>query len=339
MCHTIRNIRYLMFVLAGLFSTKVFSAYSDCTAPLPAFVNLPSVSVPTNLAVGQDIPGAKASFSITITCTNKFNGTVHWYAQVSGLSAALVDGYSDVYMFPGITQGIGFRMRAIDGTVMKPISYSGTSNTFDFGVAQTGVSVLQGSFELVKTASAVAAGSFKFGAYVSAPSTEYANGGSGSNSLLSWGYTINPVTVAACSVVKSDIAVPLQNVHVSELPAPGSIAYPTNFGIDLRCESNARPQITLTDAATPLNQSTELTLAPGSTASGIAIQILYNDALVRLGPAPIFYTGSGAAITNSLDLGTVSGGIHLPFTARYIRTGNLTPGSVLGRATFTFTYQ
>ena len=77
MRYAIRNIRYLVFALAVLFSAKAFSAYSDCTAPLPAFINLPSVSVPTNLALGQNIPGAKASFSITITCTNKFNGSVH----------------------------------------------------------------------------------------------------------------------------------------------------------------------------------------------------------------------------------------------------------------------
>ena len=200
MRYAIRNIRYLVFALAVLFSAKAFSAYSDCTAPLPAFINLPSVSVPTNLALGQNIPGAKASFSITITCTNKFNGSVHWYAQGSGVTMTLVPGYSDVYTITGITQGIGFRMRAADGTVMKPISYSGTTNTFDFGVAQTGVSVLQGSFELVKVASVVAAGSLEFNTYVSAPSTEYANGGNGANSTLSWGYTINAVTVAACTV-------------------------------------------------------------------------------------------------------------------------------------------
>ena len=185
----------------------------------------------------------------------------------------------------------------------------------------------------------VTPGTFAVGGFLTVPSTEYANGGNATKSTLNFGYTMNSVMVAACAVVKSDIAVSMQNVHVSELPATGATAYPTNFGIDLTCESSARPQITLTDAATPFNQTTELTLAPGSTASGIAIQIIYNDTLVRLGPAPIYYSGSGPAITNALDLGNVSGEIHLPFTARYKRTGDITPGTILGRATFTFTYQ
>jgi type 1 fimbria pilin len=320
-----------------LFSNRAFALYADCSAPLPTSVTLPSVSVPGNLQIGQAIPGAKAAFSIPITCTNTFNESARWYWAATTMT--LVPGFTDVYSISGMGAGIGFRIRDKNGALILPVSYKSTNASLIFDVAVTGVGTISGSFELVRTASVVTPGTFAFGGFVTVPSTEYANGGNAPKSTLNFGYTMNAVTVAACAVVKSDIAVSMQNVHVSELPAPGATAYPTNFGIDLKCESDAKPQITLTDAATPFNQTTELTLAPGSTASGIAIQILYNDTLVRFGPAPVYYSGSGPAIVNALDLGTVSGTIHLPFTGRYLRTGNIMPGKIIGRATFTFTYQ
>jgi type 1 fimbria pilin len=335
--HFILLVRGNIVALMFLFANRAFAAYADCSGPLPMSVTIPTVSMPSSLQVGQPIPGAKASFAIPITCTNTFNGTARWYWVATTMS--LVQGYTDVYTISGMGAGVGFRMRDKDGTLMVPIAYGGTNATLVFDIAVKGAGTISGSFELVKTASAVTPGTFSTGGYLTVPSTEYANGGSGAKSTLTFGYTMTSVTVAGCAVVKSDIAVSMQNVHVSELPMTGATAYPTNFGIDLRCESNARPQITLTDAATPFNQTTELTLAPGSTASNIAIQILYNDTLVHFGPAPIYYSGSGAAIINALDLGTLSGVIHLPFTARYLRTGAITPGKIIGRATFTFTYQ
>ena len=333
------NIIICLLLLAP-FHAKGALPRSDCTAPLPASINVPSLSVPSTLEVGKDIPGAKASFSIVITCTNTFNGVLHWYVSMdSGAAIQLVASFTDVYTVPGMPAGVGFRIRGPGGAVLIPIVYGTAASTFDFGVAKSPVSVIQGSFELVKTASAIAVGSFSFSTNAHVPSTEYANAGLSSQSALIFGYTINSVTVGGCVVSKSDIAVPLQNVHVPELPTVGSTAYPTPFGIDLLCDSNTRPQISMTDAASPSNQTTELTLAPGSTASGIAIQILSNEVMMHFGPAPISYSGSGAGINNSINLGTVSGATHLPFTARYVRTGAIKPGKVLGRATFTLTYQ
>src|ERR1700692_4471402 len=156
------NIIICLLLLAP-FHAKGALPRSDCTAPLPASINVPSLSVPSTLEVGKDIPGAKASFSIVITCTNTFNGVLYWYVRMdSGAAIQLVSSVTDVYTVPGMPAGVVFRIRGPGGAVLIPIVYGTAASTFDFGVAKSPVSVIQGSFELVKTASAIAVGSFSF---------------------------------------------------------------------------------------------------------------------------------------------------------------------------------
>lgn len=69
-----RLILRALALLLLLVTVKAFARYTDCTAPLPLTVNLPSVSVPSSLPVGQPIPGAKASFAIPVTCSYTFPG-------------------------------------------------------------------------------------------------------------------------------------------------------------------------------------------------------------------------------------------------------------------------
>ncbi|WP_158937214.1 fimbrial protein [Burkholderia sp. S171] len=333
-----RLLRGILVLKMLFFASSAFAIYSDCTAPLPMAVNLPNVGVPVTLAVGQPIPGAAASFNVAITCTNTFAAGKRWVAVMwAGTATATpVPGLTNVYTTTGMGAGIGFRIRGADGSLIARTS----SGIFDFGPATlTGTSVIGGAFELVKITASVDLGTFTISSYLTVSSTEYANAGNATKSGLNFSYTITSATVPACKVLGVDIVVPLQNVHVPELPAVGSTAYPTAFGIDLNCEGSANPQITLTDVANPSNQTTELTLAPGSTATGVAIQILSNGTLVHYSPAPYTYTNSNVATINTIGLGVMSGVTHIPFTARYIRVGPLTPGTVVGKATFTFTYQ
>jgi type 1 fimbria pilin len=333
------SVRCMFLFCLTFFSSATFAT---CTAPLPMSVLIPSVSIPTNLPVGQPIPGAKANYYLTVNCTDTFDGkapfyfTVYPYANIS-----LVPGYSDVYTTNGMGAGVGFRMRNASGTVMVPFSLRGAVGTVSYNVAAVkgANNVVAGSIELIRTSTAITAGSFSFTGYVHVESVNFANGTVVTGSTITFGYTMNSPTVAACTVTGADIPVPLQPVRVAALATVGATANPSPFNINLQCEANARPQISLTDVANPNNVSTELSLASDSTATGVAIQILANGNLVRYGPAPYYYNASSTASKNSIDLGTQSGATSIPFTARYIRTANLKPGTVKARATFTFTYQ
>jgi type 1 fimbria pilin len=257
------------------------------------------------------------------------------------ITMTVVPGYSDVYTMSGMLAGIGFRMRGANGAVLVPINYGGTTNAFDLGPAAIGSNVLQGAFELVKISQSVATGSFSFSAYASVNDIAYANGGTAPASTLTFGYTVKAAAVAACSVSQSDVNITLPTVAAKEFASVGATAGVKTFALSLTCEDNAKPQISLTDVVNPSNQSTELSLAPGSTATGLAMQILYGSTLVRYGPAPYSYTdGKTPASANGIDLTVGSGGVQIPFSVRYVRTGTpVTAGSVRGMATFSMSYQ
>jgi type 1 fimbria pilin len=342
--HFSRYLGHPVVLPLFLISTKVFAAVGDCSGPLPIVVNIPAVAVPTSLAVGQSIPGARASFTIALTCSPSlsFPAGSHWWMKNNpNITMTPVSGYSDVYTMSGMLAGIGFRMRGANGAVLVPINYGGTTNAFDLGPAAIGSNVLQGAFELVKISQSVATGSFSFSAYASVNDIAYANGGTAPASTLTFGYTVKAAAVAACSVSQSDVNVTLPTVAAKEFASVGATAGVKTFALSLTCEDNAKPQISLTDVVNPSNQSTELSLAPGSTATGLAMQILYGSTLVRYGPAPYSYTdGKTPASANGIDLTVGSGGVQIPFSVRYVRTGTpVTAGSVRGMATFSMSYQ
>ncbi len=112
---------------------------------------------------------------------------------------------------------------------------------------------------------------------------------------------------------------------------------PQNFNLGLNCtQGPINAYITFSDANTPGNNSNILSLDPTSTASGVGIQIKYNN-----GP-PINYGLDSPNAGNSgqfLLQSNLSGLVSLPFTASLIKTGTMKAGSFTARATFTFSYQ
>jgi type 1 fimbria pilin len=252
----------------------------------------------------------------------------------------LVPGYSDVYTMSGMTAGIGFRVRGNNGMVLSPIDYGGTSNGFDLAPATSDPNMLVGSFELVKTAETVATGNFSFSTYASVDAVKWANGGTAATSAISFKYTIAASAVPACTVTQSDIAVFLPTVRAKDLATVGATAGLQTFTIDLTCEDNVKPQMSVADVANPSNESTELSLAPGSTATGVAVQVLYGATLIRYAPSGYSYTGAATPGTNGFSFTAGSGAVHVPFSVRYVRVGTpVTPGLVKAMATFSLSYQ
>jgi len=96
--------------------------------------------------------------------------------------------------------------------------------------------------------------------------------------------------------------------------------------------------LTLTDAVSPGNRSSNLSLLPGSaTASGVSVQILRGDG------TPVSYGPDSAETGNPNqwqvgEFGNVM--VTIPFKARYIQTAtSVRPGSANAAATFTMSYQ
>lgn len=328
-------LKKLLLVAVACTSHAAFAAYGDCSGPLPLTVNLPSVNVPASLAVGQTIPGATASFAVPLTCT--VNPVNDWYLALNSGRATLVSGFTDVYTTSGMTPGIGFRIRSTAGTVLEPFNY-GAGSAVDIGPSQLGANVLRGTFELVKTGTP-AAGSGGFTAFGTVDFKEYANGANVPNSTINFNYTVLSTSIPSCSVTTTAVAVSMPYENTSVFQAVGMTAGNASFNLSLTCDANANPSISFMDSATPTNQTNTLTLAPGSTATGVGVQILYQAAPVTFSPGTYSYTTSNTPSINSVALGTLSGTQSVPLQARYVQTdSSVTPGLIRAVATFTMNY-
>ena len=149
-----------------------------------------------------------------------------------------------------------------------------------------------------------------------------------------------PIT---CTVTTPAVSVSLPVVSVGALDAVGKTAGNTSFPIGLSCASGANVYITLGDATTPANTSSLLTLAPGSTASGIKLRVLNSAGPVDFGP-----DSAEAGTSHQWLLGASNSIGGVPLTVQYYRDDTdasgaspapLAAGSVHAQATFTLSYQ
>lgn len=150
--------------------------------------------------------------------------------------------------------------------------------------------------------------------------------------------TINNLNIATstCSLQSgSTTAITLPTVSRTSLPSSNSTSGNMPFNIIINCLNPTNLNITFTDNSNNLNTGTYLLPMAGSTAKGVGIQLTYNGKIITFGPDLSAAGTTGQIVLNSNLIGTQS----FPFTASYVRTGAITPGSLSARATFTLSYQ
>lgn len=144
-----------------------------------------------------------------------------------------------------------------------------------------------------------------------------------------------PVTVKSCET--PDILVDLKKHSKLDFTTVGSTsaATPFNFEIKKCSKDMAAVKYTFKPAAginlvNPGASNQHVTLRTGSTASGVGVQVLYaNDTLVPFNTA-VKYTGYNASL---------GGDYVIPMKARFIRTGEVTPGTAESAVEFTMAYE
>ncbi|WP_196787319.1 fimbrial protein [Burkholderia stagnalis] len=162
--------------------------------------------------------------------------------------------------------------------------------------------------------------------------------------LISWridGAIVVDPQVPTCRVSTPAITVPLGNVPASTFAGVGTPAPSKPFNIELECSGietgkNLDVYTTLTDHTNPGNVSDTLTLAKDSTATGVGIQVLNGNTVVKYGP-----DSSTIGNKNQWKAGAAGNGTFtIPLTARYVQTApKVTPGTANGLATFTMSYK
>ncbi|QYD72450.1 type 1 fimbrial protein [Paraburkholderia edwinii] len=165
------------------------------------------------------------------------------------------------------------------------------------------------------------------------------DGGTGywNKSPLYTGSASGVFTHATCSVSEAQVAVILPTADTGAFRSgTGAVAAPQPFTLSFSCNTGAKVLITLTDSVNPSNRTTTLQTTADSTAKGIGVQILNSAG------APLSF-GPDSAAPGNLNQWTVgdspSGTLKVPLTARYVRTGVVSAGTVKALATFTMSYQ
>ncbi|NWK77834.1 fimbrial protein [Aquitalea sp. LB_tupeE] len=144
------------------------------------------------------------------------------------------------------------------------------------------------------------------------------------------------MTVNTCSLQSNSISnITLPQITSNALPSINSRAGMTQFRLMVNCPNNTNLNITFTDNNNIGQTTNILTPATTSTAKGVGVQLQYNGTIISFGP-----DSAEPGTTNQIVLNSNLTGVQsFPFTASYIRTGTVTPGTLSSTATFTLSYQ
>ncbi|WP_342316260.1 fimbrial protein [Lysobacter sp. FW306-1B-D06B] len=299
-----------------------------CSTPQVSYLTPPApAQIDPSVAVGRDL----------------WSGTVDVGASAGGActgawpSPATIDfvgsqPYRGSNIYDSGIPGIGYTVRFTAGSVTNAL----WPTTYTYGWGQ-GVGAHQVTVTLIKTGPISQGGTLtgKFAQWnvhqvggVGAPA-EY------EDYVWNGSFVITPKN-PTCEVSTQNVVVKLDNAETSNFPSISSTAKEKDFQVNLACSggdagTKTEVNMSLTDQTTPGNVSTALSLTSASTATGIAIQIVRNGSAIGFNP-----------VTNKFKVQDVLPGnstVDIPFKARYVRTGTITPGKVQGIAVFTMDYK
>lgn len=153
--------------------------------------------------------------------------------------------------------------------------------------------------------------------------------------------TINVASLACKVNSAKNVPIPLGVFMSNDLPAISK-----NFGnfstsVDLSCDSGVIPWMTISDASNSNNITDIINLSPDSTATGIGVQVFYNNQTVA---KSLGLDSTSKGNPNQFQVGSKTTGngqlVSIPLEFKYIRTQEVvTPGDANAAATVTFSYQ
>ncbi len=326
----------LLLLLAGLLAGAPAIAQTVTFSPgALSFSPAGPYSVPRDAAVGSQIASAQSTATASkVTCAVIETATVNGTEISAG---------SGVYQTSVSGIGVSFYVVTSSGQTLITSTGGGyTSGT----ISAPGNGSLPGiQANLVVTGQVVSGYSLSSlpSVTVTFSPTGSCSWSTGLSNTLATNANNSAVVPITCTVTTPSVSVNLPTISLTALSSVGSTAGDTSFPIGLNCASGANVYITLTDATTPSNTSSLLTLSSSSTAQGIKLRILNSAGPVAFGP-----DSAVAGNTHQWFLGASSSVNLVPLTVQYYRddtnpagteSATLSAGSVHAQATFTMSYQ
>jgi type 1 fimbria pilin len=340
---TIKNAACaLWLVFAALAAAPAHAAFGCNALALDKTIAAGAISIPMGATSGQTVltlpPSAFQAQCLLDGGTT--SGTI-----ISNLATvtAPAPGFNDVY--PTNVPGPGVRYTFDSDATCDTHNLSMKSGAIAISclVSDPASSGKWMNSNMTITPSLVVTGTVKGGASVlsSAPIVTFTftiknTSGSWAKDPLYLAAATGTLMTATCSVQTPGIAVTLPTVATRSFASVGATAGSQAFSLTFACAAGAQISIVITDAVDPTNRTNVLKLGAESTAKGIGVQILKNGSTpVLFGPDAV-----GQSVQNQWLIGASPNGLlELPLSARYIRTGDLSAGSIKALATFTMSYQ
>jgi len=315
------------------------TAFADCT-PSTVSLTLPNLTMNiNNAALNGPIGGELVSSELGIfTCTMWSNSTFPSQVvsrrvdyQNNGTSTGITINGRNIYK-TNIT-GIGFAI------AFEPTNFC--SNTIRW--APSACSMLPSASTLYAK---IHLQLYKIGPITNISNITLTNGSfrmiesyQDNSATYFYSYTRSNsfnLAIYTCSMTSaSTTSVKLPNVYGNNFFANGISAGSTPFSITVNCPNPTNLNITFTDNNNIGQTGNYLTPLASSTAKGLGVQLQYNGNIISFGP-----DSSDPGTTNQIVLNSnFTGTQTFPFTAAYVRTGTVTPGTLSARATFTLSYQ
>jgi type 1 fimbria pilin len=327
-----RAISCLLLVLAGAPVMAQTVGFSPATL---SFSPGGPYSVPRDAAVGSQVASALATAT-----ASRIDCALIETATVNGTEISAGSG-----IYQTSVSGIGVSFYVVSGsgqTLITSTNGGYTSGT----ISAPGNGTLPGiQANMVVTGQVVSGYSLSSLPSVTVTFTPTGSCGftTGIANTLATSASNSAVVPITCTVTTPSVSVNLPTVSLATLSSVGTTAADTAFPIGLSCASGANVYITLSDATTPANTSSLLTLASNSTAQGIKLRILNSTGPVAFGP-----DSAAAGTTHQWFLGASSSVNGVSLTVQYYRDdtnpsgtapATLSAGSVHAQATFTMSYQ
>lgn len=326
--------------MCAMSSVLAASWTSDITlSPQPMSFSGPADSIVPGKIIGSTW-SATASVNEVVWCgliQKCESGTMEpGSGAVSTGMTVTVDGENYTIFETGV-QGVGFiiGLKDTNGTVYMPLQ-SGQTQTYPADGTNGYATGLGWAAKVtfVKTGETLATGVY------TTPTISAALLTVKNNETTTAQVIINPTTITVsatgCTVLTKTANVDLGTVDARTLPAVGSTSPSGAFNVALTCDQQVSVNATISDQTHPANMSIAASLTNDSTAEGVGVQFLYNGTPLTLGQDS---PASGALNQFFIQTTDQAQTLNLPFQARYIRMGELVPGTANSLAGITFSYQ
>ncbi|MGE9551433.1 fimbrial protein [Erwinia amylovora] len=334
----------VVFILAGLGCFRPAFAL-NWSSDITLSPGQMSYSGPADSVTGGSIIGGNWSASATVNQVF-WCGWVYWCSKgtmepasdlVPSGQTVVVEGVSYAVFETGV-QGVGFilGLKDTNGTTYVPLQ-SGITQTYPAEGTNGTATELGWSAKVtfVKTGQPLASGTYTTPTINAAVLTAYNNEVATAKVIIS-PTSIN-VNATGCTINTPSVPVDMGSLDVRSFNAVNSTSALKNFSVNLNCDANIALHAVVTDQTDPTNTTDTVSLTPDSTAGGVGVQFFYNNTgPLPLGPDSSLNSTVGQFLIQSTSQAET---LTLPFQARYIRTGDITPGTADAVASITFSYQ